>query len=73
MQELVCALKWDCRKLSFNTMLIFFFVWDFSNVFLLLCRVDLMGLLLNSWKIEIIKPCSSQTLLHQCLISRFLK
>lgn len=43
MQELVCALKWDCRKLSFNTKLISL-VWDFSNVFLLLFMVDLMDI-----------------------------
>lgn len=41
MQELVCALKWDCCKLSFNTKLTSL-VWDFSNVFLLLFMVDLM-------------------------------
>jgi len=46
MQELVCALKWDCHKLSFNTKLISL-VWDFCNVFLLLFMVDLMDLLLK--------------------------
>lgn len=72
MQELECALKWDCYKLSFNTKLIYL-IWDFSNVFLLLFMIDLMDMLLNSWKGKIIKPCLSQTLLHQCLISSFLK
>lgn len=31
------------------------------------------GLALTPWKAEIIKPCSSQTLPHQCLMSRVLK
>lgn len=71
-QELECALKWDCYKLCFNTKLICL-IWDFSNVFLLLFMIDLMDMLLNSWKGEITKPCLSQTLLHQCLISSFFK
>lgn len=41
MQELVCALKWDCHKLSLNTKLISL-RWDFSNAFLLLIIVDLI-------------------------------
>lgn len=49
MQNLECALKWDCYKLSINTKLIYL-IWDFSNVFLLLFMIDLKDILFNSWK-----------------------